>query len=140
MEQDKAMRAAVHLHGAVFQYGTQQRSFSPHCGFACELVRNGYIGDLKAVHVVAPNGDTGGNAVPQPVPEGLDYDLWLGPAPVTPFTQRPRVRRRTLVYLRLRHRLHRRLGRASAGRRSLGLPTHPRGIRGHRPDSDRRFV
>lgn len=86
LEQDKAMREAVHLHGAVFQYGTQQRSFNQHCGFACELVRNGYLGELKAVHVIAPNGATGGSAVPQPVPEGLDYDLWLGPAPVTPFT------------------------------------------------------
>ena len=35
-------------------------------------------GELKAVHVVAPNGARGGNATPQPVPEGLDYDLWLG--------------------------------------------------------------
>lgn len=87
IEQNKAMRAAVHLHGAVFQYGTQQRSFSPHCALACELVRNGYIGELKAIHVIAPDGSTGGSAVAQPVPPGLDYDLWLGPAPVTPFTQ-----------------------------------------------------
>jgi hypothetical protein len=86
MEHDKAMREAVHQCQAVFQYGTQQRSFDQHCGFAAELVRNGYIGDLKAVHVIAPNGETGGQAVPQPVPEGLDYDLWLGPAPVTPYT------------------------------------------------------
>ena len=50
-------------------------------------MRNGYIGDLKAVHVIAPNGATGGNPAPQPVPEGLDYDLWLGPAPVTPYTR-----------------------------------------------------
>ena len=85
IEQDKAMRAAVHQHGAVFQYGTQQRCFSQHCGFACELLRNGYIGELKAVHVVAPNGATGGKALPEPVPAGLDYDLWLGPAPVTPY-------------------------------------------------------
>ncbi|MCX6910688.1 MAG: Gfo/Idh/MocA family oxidoreductase, partial [Verrucomicrobia bacterium] len=41
MEHNKATRETVHLHGAVFQYGTQQRSFSQHCGFACELVRNG---------------------------------------------------------------------------------------------------
>lgn len=85
MEHDKAMRETVHLHGAVFQYGTQQRSFSQHCGFACELVRNGYIGDIKAVHVIAPNGQRGGVAKPEPVAEGVDYDLWLGPAPVTPF-------------------------------------------------------
>ena len=85
MEHDKAIRETVHLHGAVFQYGTQQRSFSQHCGFACELVRNGYIGDIKAVHVIAPNGARGGVPKPEPVPEGIDYDLWLGPAPVTPF-------------------------------------------------------
>jgi hypothetical protein len=86
IEQDKALRAAVHRYGAIFQYGTQQRCFSTHCAFACELVRNGYVGELKAIHVIAPDGETGGKAIPQPVPEGLDYDLWLGPAPVTPFT------------------------------------------------------
>ncbi|MCX6905710.1 MAG: Gfo/Idh/MocA family oxidoreductase [Verrucomicrobia bacterium] len=87
MDQDKAMRAAVHLYGAIFQYGTQQRCFSTHCAFACELVRNGYIGELKAVHVIAPNGATGGKALAEPVPAGLDYDLWLGPAPVTPYAK-----------------------------------------------------
>ena len=86
MEQDKTLRAGVRRHGAMFQYGTQQRSFNQHCGFACELVRNGYIGDLKAIHVVAPNGETGGIPTLQPVPAGLDYDLWLGPAPVAPYT------------------------------------------------------
>ncbi|MBL7141072.1 MAG: Gfo/Idh/MocA family oxidoreductase [Planctomycetes bacterium] len=83
---DQALREAVHRYGAIFQYGTQQRSFNTHCGFACELVRNGYIGELKAIHVVAPDGATGGDPTPQPVPEGLDYDLWLGPAPVAPYT------------------------------------------------------
>jgi len=83
--EDKAMREAVHRYGRIFQYGTQQRSFNTHCAFACELVRNGYLGDLKAVHVVAPNGATGGNPTPQPVPEGLDYEMWLGPAPYKPY-------------------------------------------------------
>jgi len=83
---DQAMREAVHRYGAIFQYGTQQRSFNTHCALACELVRNGYIGDLKAIHVVAPDGATGGNPAPQPVPEGLDYGMWLGPAPVEPYT------------------------------------------------------
>ncbi len=87
VEQNLALRAACHRYGAMFQYGTQQRSFNTHCARACELVRNGYIGELKAVHVIAPNGATGGNPAPQPVPEGLDYDMWLGPAPVTPYTR-----------------------------------------------------
>jgi hypothetical protein len=87
IEQNKALRAAVHKYGAMFQYGTQQRSFNTHCALACELVRNGYIGELKAIHVVAPNGARGGNPAPQPVPEGLDYDMWLGPAPEAPYTR-----------------------------------------------------
>ncbi len=87
IEHNKALRAAVHRFGAIFQYGTQQRCFNTHCGHACELVRNGYIGELKAIDVVAPNGARGGNPEPQPVPEGLDYDMWLGPAPVTPYTR-----------------------------------------------------
>lgn len=84
--QDQAMREVVHRYGAVFQYGTQQRSFNTHCAFACELVRNGYIGKVKAVQVIAPNGERGGDPTPQPVPEGLDYELWLGPAPYAPYT------------------------------------------------------
>ena len=85
--QNQALREAVHRYEAIFQYGTQQRCFNTHCAFGCELVRNGYIGELKAVHVVAPNGATGGNPAPQPLPDGLDYDMWLGPAPVKPYTR-----------------------------------------------------
>ncbi len=84
--ENKLMREVVHQYGAIFQYGTQQRCFNQHCGFAAELVRNGYIGELKSVDVIAPNGATGGRRDPQPVPEGLDYEMWLGPAPVTPYT------------------------------------------------------
>jgi hypothetical protein len=87
IEHNKALREAVHRYGAIFQYGTQQRGFNTHCAFACELVRNGYVGELKRIDVIAPNGARGGNPAPQPVPEGLDYDLWLGPAPVTPYTR-----------------------------------------------------
>ena len=83
--ENKALREAVHRYGRVFQYGTQQRCFSTHCAFGCELVRNGYIGELKAVHVIAPDGSTGGNAAPEPVPDGFDYDMWLGPAPFKPY-------------------------------------------------------
>jgi hypothetical protein len=86
IEEDKLMRKVVHDYGAIFQYGTQQRSFNQHCGFAAELVRNGYIGELQSIDVVAPNGATGGDPDPQPVPRGLDYDMWMGPAPVKPYT------------------------------------------------------
>ena len=75
----------IHGRRKIFQYGTQQRS-SNHCRFGCELVRSGRIGDIRHVHVVAPNSGPGGNTKPLPVPEGLDYDMWLGPAPWAPYT------------------------------------------------------
>jgi predicted dehydrogenase len=83
---NKAAREAVHRYGAVFQYGTQQRS-SRHCRFGCELVRNGRIGELKRIEVTAPAGTGGGSTKPMPVPDELDYDRWLGPAPVSPYTR-----------------------------------------------------
>jgi len=83
---DVACREAIQRYGSVFQYGTQQRS-SAHLRHACELVHSGRIGDVKKIEVHAPAGAGGGSTVPIPVPEGLDYDTWLGPAPVTPYTK-----------------------------------------------------
>jgi predicted dehydrogenase len=71
----------------VFQYGTQQRSLA-HIRHACELVRNGRLGKIRAVEIIAPSyGFTGGSLEPAPVPEGLDYEMWLGPAPWRPYTK-----------------------------------------------------
>ncbi len=83
----RAMATAVREHGRVLQTGSMYRS-SPANRRGCELVRNGYIGEVKRVIChVAPN-----NAVspppgwqPDPVPEGFDYPLWLGPAPEAPY-------------------------------------------------------
>ena len=86
IEQDKALRSAIGRYGSLFQYGTQQRCFNTHCAFACELVRNGYLGQIKEIHVLAPAGSAGGSTEPIPVPDGFNYDLWLGPAPVSPYT------------------------------------------------------
>lgn len=82
---DQALRAACRRYGTVFQWGTQQRS-SENFRFGCELVRNGRIGELRTVVVGAPHDLAFANQPIQPVPEGLDYDLWLGPAPWAPYT------------------------------------------------------
>ena len=73
----------------IFQTGTQRRSSEPY-RFACELIRNGRIGRLKKVTTTigannkeAPTKDW----QPMPVPDGFDYDLWLGPAPKRPFNK-----------------------------------------------------
>jgi len=83
---DIALRKIIKRYGSVFQYGTQQRS-SGHLRHACELVLNGRIGKVHTIDVIAPGGAAGGSTTPIPVPKGFDYDLWLGPAPVTPYTK-----------------------------------------------------
>lgn len=85
IEQDLLCRKVFKEKNRVFQYGTQQRS-SKHCRLGCELVRNGKIGKVTAIDVVAPNGGAGGSTQEIPVPQGLDYDRWIGPAPMKPFT------------------------------------------------------
>ena len=84
IREDQICRDVIRRYERVFQYGTQQRS-SAHFRFGCELVRNGYIGEIKELVVYAPDSHPGGSLAPQPVPEGLDYDLWLGPAPWRPY-------------------------------------------------------
>ncbi len=82
---DKALRAACRRYGAVFQWGTQQRS-GENFRFGCELVRNGRIGELQTIVVGVPHDFAFPNQPTEPVPDYLDYDLWLGPAPWAPYT------------------------------------------------------
>lgn len=86
LTEDWTLRKEVHRCKRVFQFGTQQRS-SHTFRIACELVRNGRIGTLKHINVWAPGSAPGGSTEVAPVPAGLDYDLWLGPAPFRPHTQ-----------------------------------------------------
>ena len=83
--EDQLLRKTVQERKRVFQFGTQQRS-SANFRRACELVRNGRIGKLKQINVWCPASRPGGSTTPVPVPAGLNYDLWLGPAPFTPYT------------------------------------------------------
>jgi hypothetical protein len=83
----QTLRKEVRAHKRIFQYGTQQRSQNPHCRKGCELVRNGKIGKVTEIHVLAPNGRSGGTLEESPVPADLDYDMWLGPAPKAPYTK-----------------------------------------------------
>jgi predicted dehydrogenase len=86
----RAMAEAVRRYGRVFQCGSQRRS-TAKCRLSCELVRNGRIGKLQTVKVGLPGGwwirsNAKRSETPEPVPEGFDYDLWLGPAPWAPYT------------------------------------------------------
>ena len=83
LAQNKAMLEACRKHNRIFQYGTQQRS-QEMLKRGIELVLNGYIGDLERIEVWAPAGTGGGSLDEIPVPAGLDYDLYIGPAPMKP--------------------------------------------------------
>ena len=75
---------AVRDNKVVFQTGTQQRS-SRRFRLACELVRNNRIGTLKEIDVWVPAGLRIGSLKEVPVPQGLNYDFWLGQAPKAPY-------------------------------------------------------
>jgi predicted dehydrogenase len=86
VREGRAVCDTVRRYGRVFQAGTQQRS-DRNFRHACELARNGYLGKVHTVTVSVP----GGNKLPilpvRPVPEGIDYDMWLGPAPYKPYRE-----------------------------------------------------
>ena len=83
----QAMVREVRRCDRVWQTGSWQRS-TAHFRFACELVRNYRIGKLRRVEV---GMGAGSGIAPQPVmpvPEGFDYEMWLGPAPAEPYTEK----------------------------------------------------
>jgi hypothetical protein len=81
------MIEAVRRQQRILQTGSQWRS-NPMIRRACELVLNERIGKLQRVETYAkPNNFTGPGPgwKEMPVPEGFDYDAWLGPAPKVPY-------------------------------------------------------
>jgi predicted dehydrogenase len=75
-------------YGRIYQTGTQQRSWYEF-RFACELVRNGYIGQVKSITVnVGGTCDWWCDAPAEPQPDWLDWNMWLGPAPWRPYTSK----------------------------------------------------
>jgi predicted dehydrogenase len=85
VREGRAIVEAVNRNQIVWQTGSQQRS-EANFHHACELVINGRIGRVAYVEVSMHNG---GNYIGNPpvvkVPEGVDWDMWLGPAPKVPF-------------------------------------------------------
>jgi predicted dehydrogenase len=89
------LRRVVAEKKTVFQYGTQQRGSMHQFRRACELVRNGYIGEVREVLAWCPDMSQQlkqasapyGSTEPVAPPAGFDYDLWIGPAPMQPYTR-----------------------------------------------------
>jgi len=85
VQEGRFVADAVKRYGAVFQTSTEDRSLAVYHRMA-ELVRNGRIGKLERIYVGLPAGPgDAGDPTPQPVPEGFNYELWLGPAPWAPY-------------------------------------------------------
>ena len=81
----RALCREVRKHKAVFQTSTEDRSIPCYHQMA-QAIRSGAIGKVTRVEVTLPAGQRFPNENAAPVPEGLDWDLWLGPAPYVPYT------------------------------------------------------
>ena len=91
------LRETIRDKGRVFQFGTQYRSGGPKSRYLrmVELVRNGYIGELQRIDVWCRDlsynvdryhGKPYGSTEVIPVPDGLDFDAWMGPSEMVPYT------------------------------------------------------
>ena len=83
----RKMVEAANKYDRIVQHGVQLRS-SPAVREAVQLLRDGYIGRVYMARglVFRWRGDIGNKGF-SPVPEGLDYDLWTGPATKRPFSR-----------------------------------------------------
>ena len=83
----RAVADTIRRYGTVYQSGTQRRS-NACFRFAVEVAQSGMLGRLHTLHCYYHNGPTCPPQKPEPVPEGFDYDRWLGPAPYEAYTPR----------------------------------------------------
>jgi len=82
----RCMSDAVKASQRIFQIGSQQRSWKQFHR-ACELVRNGRIGEVQHVEAGLPGDPSGPEAPEMPVPPNLNYDAWLGTTPAVYYTE-----------------------------------------------------
>lgn len=81
----RAVVETMKRYGTVYQSGTQRRSVEPYA-FAVRTARSGMLGKLESLHSYLKPGPECGVQPAEPVPEGFDYDMWLGQAPYEPYT------------------------------------------------------
>jgi len=86
IEEGKAVLVAEKRYGRVLQVGSQQRSERAFRK-AAEIVRNGWIGRIKEVYCKLGSFPSASDYPEQPVPEGFNYDKWLGPTPWEPYNE-----------------------------------------------------
>lgn len=94
IDEGKLIEKVVKETGRVFQVGTMQRSeFNNQFLLAVALVKHGRIGKVKKVTCGIDSMESSPVIPEVAVPEGLDYDFWLGPAPKVPYRALPEMRK-----------------------------------------------
>ena len=83
----RQMADAIKRTGRILQLGSQQRS-EIQFRLACELVRNGRIGEIKEIFIGLPVDPAGEDEREAPVPSNLNYDAWLGSTPMVYYTEK----------------------------------------------------
>ncbi len=93
LAEGRALCQAMERYGVIFQCGTQRRTVS-RFAYAVELAQTGKLGELKTLYAeMAPaewfkyHPHATLPPEPEPDPEVIDWDMWLGPAPWRPFNK-----------------------------------------------------
>ncbi len=88
IEKGRVLANLAKKYNCVFRTDSEARS-DRYFHRMCELVVNGRIGNLKTIRAGVPSTDQGSGPVPEmPVPAELDYERWIGPAPMAPYTEK----------------------------------------------------
>lgn len=99
IEEGRAMAQAARKYGRVFQTGSMQRSWR-NFRQACELVCNGYLGDIQEIQVSISGPPVPYSLPEEPIKHALDWDRWLGPSPAVAYNHllAPTVRQEKLFW------------------------------------------
>ena len=86
IREGRLMSDAARQYGAILQVGSQQRSEGAFRK-ACEIVRNGWIGKVHTIYTQLGEFPLPQTLPAEPIPDGFDYDRWLGPTPWYPYNK-----------------------------------------------------
>lgn len=88
IREGRVIADTVRRHGVIFQTGSQQRSeYEGRFRKAAELVRNDRIGKVHTIRIGVGKPPVLCDLPAERVPDGIDWDMWLGPAPWRPFNR-----------------------------------------------------
>jgi predicted dehydrogenase len=86
IHEGQLLRNASKQYGTIFQVGSQQRSERAF-RTAAEIVRNGWIGKVKTCYAQLGQFSQPQVLAEEPIPDGFDYDRWIGPTPWYPYNR-----------------------------------------------------